>query len=161
MDTQLPSARSNRSFMFHATESMLVPPGSVAHVPFLVFGVEAPLTDVSLAVHVRHRAMDLLSLALVSPDIQTVLLSAFQGGRSPSFGDSVAQPLVFNDDAVAGIARALFPPLVGAYRPVGKLARFRGLPPAVANGYWQLVVMDVGRGGASAEVVSATLILRT
>jgi hypothetical protein len=147
--------------MFHATESVVVPPGSVAYVPFLVFGVKAPLTDVSLAVHVRHRAMDMLSLALVNPDIQTVLLSAFQGGSAASFGESPTRPLVFTDEAFVSITRALFPPLVGSYRPVERLATFHGLAPSVTNGYWQLVVMDVGGSGASAEVVSATLVLRT
>jgi len=38
---------------------------------------------------------------------------------------------------------------------------FRGLPPSVANGFWRLVVMDVGRTGAPALVVSAALVLRT
>jgi hypothetical protein len=146
-------------FKFHATQSMPVPPGSIVQVPLPVFGIAAPLTEVSIAVHVRHRAMDLLSLALVSPDTQMVLLTAFQGGSATSFGESPAQPLVFHDDAEASITRALFPPLVGAYRPVGKLATFRGLPPSIANGYWQLVVMDAG-GTASALVVSATLVLR-
>jgi len=148
-------------FTFHATEPMLVPPGSVRHVSFPVFGIDAPLAEVSVAVHVRHCAMDLLSLALVSPETQTVLLSAFQGGRATSFGESEARPLLFDDDGEASITRALFPPLVGAYRPVGKLATFRGLRPSVANGYWHLVVMDVGRNDASALVASAALVLRT
>jgi len=161
MNPLVSSDRPNRSFTFHATESMPVPPGSVVHVPILAFGVESPLTAVSVAVHVHHRAMEMLSLALVSPDLQIVLLSAFQGGMAPSFGESAARPLVFTDEAAAGISRALFPPLVGAYRPVGKLAMFRGLPPSVANGVWHLVVMDVGRSGASALVVSAALVLRT
>jgi hypothetical protein len=146
-------------FKFHATQSMPVPPGSIVQVPLPVFGIAAPLTEVSIAVHVRHRAMDLLSLALVSPDTQMVLLTAFQGGSATSFGESPAQPLVFHDDAEASVTRALFPPLVGAYRPLEKLANFRGLPPSIANGHWHLVVMDVGRT-ASALVVSATLVLR-
>lgn len=30
---------------------------------------------------------------------------------------------------------------------------FRGLPPSVANGFWHLVVMEVGRTGAFALVL--------
>jgi len=130
-------------------------------VPILATGIDGPLTDVSLAVHVRHRTMEDLSLALVSPDVRTVLLSAFQGWNSSSYGESPDRPLVFTDEAAESITRAV-PPLVGVYRPLVKLASaFRGLPPSTANGTWRLVVMDEGRTGASALVVSATLILRT
>jgi hypothetical protein len=148
-------------FTFHASAPMAVPPGAVAQVSFRVSGIEASITEVSVAVHVRHSAMDLLSLALVSPDSQTVLLSAFQGGSATGFGDSPTRPLVFHDEAEASITRAFYPPLVGAYRPLGKLATFRGLPPSIANGAWHLVVMDVGRTDAFAVVVSAMLFLRT
>jgi hypothetical protein len=140
---------------------MPVPPGAIVHVPILASGVESPLTAVSVAVHVQHRPMEMLSLALASPDGQTVLLSAFQGGTALSFGESAARPLVFIDEATASISRALFPPLVGAYRPLERLAKFHGLPPSIANGSWHLVVMDVGHTGPSAVVVSAALVLST
>lgn len=136
-----------------------MPPASVLHVPIVAVGIDEPLTGVSLAVHVHHREMESLSLGLVSPDSRMVLLSAFHGGTERSFGESAALPLVFADGASRRIAHGV-PPLIGMFRPVGTLATFRGLPPSVSNGSWHLVVMDVGRTGASALVASAVLDLR-
>ena len=146
-------------FSFQASTPMLVRPRSVLDVPIVAFGIDRPLTGVSLSVHVRHREMDTLTLGLISPHSRTVLLSAFHGGTAPSFGESAARPLVFTDEASRSIAQAL-PPFVGLFRPVGTLAAFRGLPPSVTNGAWHLVVMDVGRTGVSALVASAVLHLR-
>jgi len=144
-----------RSFMFRASDAVLVPPGSVLEVPIVVSGINQPLTGASLAVHIRHRRMDTLSLALISPDQRAVLLSAFHGGTEQSLGES-SRPLVFTDEAPTSIARAI-PPLVGGYRPVGALAEFRGLPPSIANGRWQLLLMDLDRSGAFPVVVFAVL----
>ena len=151
--------KGEMEFSFQASTPMVVRPGSVLDVPIVAFGIDQPLTGVSLSVHVRHREMDMLTLGLISPHSRTVLLSAFHGGTAPSFGESAARPLVFTDEASRSIAQAL-PPLVGVFRPVGTLAVFRGLPPAVSNGSWHLVVMDLGRSGASALVASAVLRLR-
>jgi hypothetical protein len=139
---------------------MRVPPGSILDVPIAAHGIEGPLTDVSLAVHVRHLAMEMLSFALLGPDMRMVLLTAFQGRTATSFGESAARPLVFTDEAILSITRAV-PPLVGRYRPMGKLATYRGMRAAAANGRWHLMVMDVGTTGASALVASTVLILRT
>ena len=160
MSTHLPSDRSSRTLTFRATESMRVPPGSILDVPIVAHGIEGPLTDVSLAVHVRHRAMETLSFALVSPDMRMVLLTAFQGRRATSFGESADRPLVFTDEAILSITRAV-PPLVGRYRPVGRLSTLRGIRALSANGRWHLMVMDVGTTGVSALIVSAALLLRT
>src|SRR5258708_35332257 len=86
MNSRVSSDRPNRSFTFHATASMPVPPGSVVHVPILATGVEAPLTAVSVAVHVQHRAMEMLSLALVNPDLHLALLSPFYVVQARSYG---------------------------------------------------------------------------
>jgi hypothetical protein len=148
----------DRSLMFRASDAVLVLPGSILEVPIAVAGINQPLTGASLAVHIRHRRMDTLSLALMSPDHRVVLLSAFHGGTEQSLGESSARPLVFTDAAPTSIARAI-PPLVGAYRPVGVLADFHGLPPSIANGRWQLLLMDLDRSGAFPVVDFAVLTL--
>lgn len=147
-----------RPLLFRASDAVLVRPGSFLEVPIVVSGVSQPLTGASLSVHVRHRRMDTLSIALMSPDQRVVLLSAFHGGTEQSLGESSARPLVFTDEAPISIARAI-PPLVGAHRPVGVLADFYGLPPSIANGRWQLLLMDLDRSGAFPVVAFAVLSL--
>ena len=147
------------SFIFHASRDVSVPPGAVLQLPVDVAGIVRPIEEITVAVHVRHRDLETLSLALMSPDLRTVLLSAFHGGGATSLGESPERPLLFTDRAPIGIAGGL-PPLVGAYRPVSPLAGFRGLGPSGANGRWSLVVMDVGKTGASAVVGSVTMMLR-
>ena len=147
------------SFIFRASLDVSVPPGTVLQVPIVVSGIVRPIEEITVAVHIRHRDLAALSLALMSPDLRTVLLSAFHGGGATSLGESRERPLLFTDRAPMSIARGL-PPLVGAYRPLAALAAFRGLGPSDANGRWHLVVMDVGKTGAGAVVGSVTLMLR-
>jgi hypothetical protein len=147
------------SFIFHASRDVAVPPGAVLPVPIVVSGIVRPIEEITVAVHVRHRDLETLSLALMSPDLRTVLLSAFHGGGATSLGESPERPLLFTDRAPISIGRGI-PPLVGAYRPLAALAGFRGLGPSGANGPWQLVIMDVGKTGASAVVGSVTMMLR-
>jgi hypothetical protein len=147
------------SYIFHASRDVSVPPGTVLQVPILVSGIVRPIEEITVAVHVRHRDLETLSFALMSPDLRTVLLSAFHGGGATSLGESPDRPLLFTDHAPISIARGL-PPLVGAYRPLSALAGFRGLGPSDANGRWHLVVMDVGKTREGAVVGSVTLMLR-
>jgi hypothetical protein len=148
-----------RARVFRNSAPVVVPPGRVWEVPILVFGIQEPLLDVSVSLHVRHRALGTLRVGLVSPDARATLLAALEGADETSLGESCARPIVFTDAATLGLEEG-HAPFVGPHRPVGSLAAFRGLRPQAANGLWRIVVSDVGHRAVGALVASAALTFR-
>ena len=152
-------AERPRARVFRNSGPVVVPPGKVLEVPILVFGVQDPVVDVSVSLHIRHRAIGTLSIGLVSPDARATLLAALEGAEETALGESCARPVVFTDDAPFGLTDGL-PPFAGPHRPVGSLAAFRGLRPQASNGCWRIVISDVGRSAVGAVVASAALTIR-
>jgi hypothetical protein len=158
MSAQEPTALPvNRApHVFHRVGPVAVRPGSHAEVPIFVSGLPGPVEEIAVSVHVLRQGMEKVSLSLVSPAMEAVLLSIHHGGTASAFGTSCGDPVTFRDFAARSIADAR-PPVAGPYRPTGALAAFRGLPERVANGCWRLVVIDAGRGDVGAVLMSATL----
>ena len=148
-----------RARVFRNSGPVVVPPGQVLEVAILVFGIQAPVKDVSVSLHIRHRAIGTLSIGLVSPDARATLLSTLEGGNESALGESCARPVVFTEDAPFGLEDGI-PPFAGPHRPVGSLAAFRGLRPQASNGCWRIVINDVGRSAVGALVASAALTIR-
>jgi len=150
---------ATRARVFRNSGPVVVPPGKVTEVPILVFGIAAPIADVSVSLHIRHRAIGTLTLGLVSPDARATLLAGLERGNETSLGESCARPIVFTDDAPFGLTDGI-PPFAGPHRPAGSLAGFRGLRSHAANGCWRIVISDVGRSPVGALVACAALTIR-
>jgi hypothetical protein len=90
-----------------------------------------------------------LDLFLVAPDGTRVELSTDNGGAGNNYGSACNTPASF-DDAAATAITAGTAPFVGTFRPEGQLSDFRGMPPAVANGTWQLEIADDTGGNSGA-----------
>jgi hypothetical protein len=135
---------------------MTLPGGGVLNLPVVVFGVTRPIRKITLAIHVQHEQIGLVALSLESPDGTGAVLSAFNGGRSRSYGTSCAAPTVFDDEATREITQAR-PPLAGEYRPQDKLSVYASKPLDAVNGRWHLIVSDASQGDARARVVCAAL----
>jgi len=152
-------AERPRARVFRNSGPVVVPPGKVLEIPILVFGIGAPIADVSVSLHVRHRAIGTLTLGLVSPDARATLLAGLERGNETSLGESCARPIVFTDDAPLGLTDGI-PPFAGPYRPAGSLSSFRGLRSHAANGCWRIVISDIGRSPVGALVACAALTIR-
>src|SRR6187399_531374 len=87
-------AERPRARVFRNSGPVVVPPGKLLEVPILVFGVGAPIADVSVSLHVRHRAIGTLTIGLVSPDARATLLAGLERGNETSLGESCARPIV-------------------------------------------------------------------
>ena len=74
-------AERPRARVFRNSGPVVVPPGKVLEIPILVFGIGAPIADVSVSLHVRHRAIGTLTLGLVSPDARATI--KVHGGGPP------------------------------------------------------------------------------
>jgi hypothetical protein len=148
-----------RARVFRNSGPLVVPPGTVLEVPILVFGIGAPIADVSVSLHIRHRAIGTLTIGLVSPDARATLLAGLERGNETSLGESCARPIVFTDAAPFGLADGI-PPFAGPHRPAGSLAAFRGLRSHAANGCWRIVISDIGRSPVGALVACAALTIR-
>jgi hypothetical protein len=135
---------------------MTLPSGGVMNLPVVVFGITRPIRKLTVTVHVQHEQIGLVALSLESPDGTGTMLSAFNGGRSRSYGTSCAAPTVFDDEALREITQAP-PPLAGAFRPQDRLSVFASKSLDVVNGRWHLIVSDASVGDARACVVCAAL----
>ena len=147
---------ASRPHVFHRLGPASVRPGSHLEVPIFVSGLAAPVGDVSVSLHVLRQGIGKLTLGLVSPDTEAVLLAVHNGGSAAAFGNSCDEPLVFDDDAPVSIADAAAP-IAGPHRPIGTLSAFHGMPAQLANGCWRLVVIDGGTGDVGALVMCVTL----
>ena len=152
-------ANGTRARVFRNSGPLVVPPGKWLEAPILVFGIAAPIAEVSVSLHIRHRAIGTLTLGLVSPDARATLLAGLERGNETSLGESCARPIVFTDDAPRGLSDGI-PPFAGPYRPAGSLAAFRGLRSHAANGCWRIVISDIGRSPVGALVACAALTVR-
>ena len=146
--------------VFRRAGPVAVRPGSHVELPVFVSGLRGPVDEIEVSVHVLRQGMSKVSVSLVSPAMEAALLAVHNGGGAPAFGNSSDEPVVFSETAERSIAFAAAP-IVGAYRPIGALSAFRGMPERVANGCWRLVVIDAGRGDVGAVVMSVSLAVWT
>lgn len=142
--------------VFPFPSPMTLPASGVMNLPAVVFGITRPILKLTVNVHVQHEQIGLVALSLESPDGTGVVLSAFNGGRSKSYGTSCQAPTVFDDEATREITQAR-PPLAGEFRPQDKLSVYAAKPFDAVNGRWHLIVSDASLGEARARVVCAGL----
>lgn len=110
----------------------LIPGGSRVRVPVDV-DVPFVITDLNVRVNITHGMDSDLSLWLVTPWNDSLLLSAHNGGGGDHYRDTR-----FDDEADSAIA-AGHAPFTGSYRPQHLLAMTDGY---LARGTWSLVVYD-------------------
>ena len=135
---------------------MSLPTSGVLNLPVVVFGITRPVSKLTVRLHVQHEQIGLVALSLESPDGTGAVLSAFNGGRSKSYGTSCESPTVFDDEAQREITQAR-PPLAGEFRPQDRLSIYSAKPPDAVNGRWHLIVSDASLAEARARVVCAAL----
>lgn len=93
----------------------------------------AAIDDVDVTVDVDHTWTGDLTISLLNPSGQRVVLSDRRGGSRDDFRETV-----FDSDASLAIASGT-PPFRNTFRPEGNLADFRNRP---ADGVWTLEVRD-------------------
>ena len=133
-----------------------LPPSGVLNLPVFVFGITRPLRKLTVAVHIQHEQIGLVALSLEGPDGTGAVLSAFNGGRSRSYGTSCEAPTVFDDEAKHEITQAR-PPFAGAFRPQDALSTYYAKPIDAVNGRWHIIVSDASLVEVRARVVCAAL----
>lgn len=146
--------------VFRATTPAAIPAGGILDLPVLVFGLRDRVGSIAVELHLRHRAVRTLSLAVVRPDGRCALLSALSGGNADSLGESCARPLVFQDHAPAALD-ALAPPYAGPCRPAESLDALAHGSVERLNGCWRLVISDVGEHRPGALLACAALVFRS
>jgi subtilisin-like proprotein convertase family protein len=109
------------------------PPGTVTSA-IEVSGVDGgAVQDVDVLVDIEHTWTGDLTINLLSPSGQRVVLVDRRGGNRDHFTDTE-----FDSDAEVSIANAS-PPYRGTFKPEGDLGELRNRP---ANGKWALEVSD-------------------
>ena len=91
------------------------------------------IDDIDVTVDIDHTWDGDLTISLLNPSGQRVVLADRRGGSRNHFRETV-----FDSEAPTSIANAA-PPFRGTFRPEGNLADFRNRP---ANGLWRLEVRD-------------------
>ena len=92
------------------------------------------IDDIDVTVDIDHTWDGDLTISLLNPSGQRVVLADRRGGSRNHFRETV-----FDSEAPTSIANAA-PPFRGTFRPEGNLADFRNRP---ANGLWRLEVRDL------------------
>jgi subtilisin-like proprotein convertase family protein len=131
---------------FNAAGPVAIPDNNPAgaELPVTVSGITAPITKVTVSLHITHTFDQDLRLQLVGPDGTTVNLSNNRGAGGDNFGAAClpeGQRTTF-DDAAATAIGAGAAPFVGSFRPEQVLSVFNGKTGAAANGVWRLRVVD-------------------
>ena len=123
------------------------PPGVVTSA-IDVGGVDGgTVEDVDVELDIDHSWDGDLTISLLNPSGQRVVLADRRGGREDHFRGTS-----FDSDAPTSILNAV-PPFSGVFRPQGDLADFRNRP---ANGRWTLEVRDhAAQDGGSAQALAA------
>ncbi len=111
--------------------------GSVVVSQLEVTGIEGPITDVNVTVHIQHPRFVRLDVQLVSPS-GTVVTLASPRGFSFTDVDDYANTM-FDDEATRTISYFDDGPFLGRYQPQTVLGTLDGQD---ANGVWQLQVRD-------------------
>ncbi|MFO0841894.1 MAG: proprotein convertase P-domain-containing protein [Gemmataceae bacterium] len=101
-----------------------------------VSGLTGPVQDVNVSVQLAHTRNSDISMRLVAPSGQVILLTQRRGGT----GNNGYIDVTFDDQASASVITATAP--YAAVRPEGTLGVLNGMLPAVANGTWTLQVND-------------------
>ena len=108
------------------------PPGTVTS-PIDVDAVEGVVETIEVGIDVEHTWHGDLTISLLSPSAQRVILVDRRGGRGDHFRNTT-----FAAGATTSIRNAIAP-FDGAFLPEGDLAELRGRPAA---GRWQLEISD-------------------
>ena len=91
------------------------------------------IDNIKVTVNIDHSWDEDLTISLISPSGNKVILAELEGGNSDGFIDTV-----FDDDAGLSITEGSAP-FTGPYRPEGQLSDMHN---AVVNGIWTLEVID-------------------
>jgi subtilisin-like proprotein convertase family protein len=131
---------------FNAPGPVAIPDNNPAgaELPVTVSGITAPITKVTVSLHITHTFDQDLRLQLVGPDGTTVNLSNNRGAGGDNYGSACApegQRTTF-DDAAATAIGAGAAPFIGSFRPEQVLSAFNGKTGAAVNGVWRLRVVD-------------------
>ena len=131
---------SNVPVIFSNSTPLFIPdaPAAAVNSPITVSGIN-PVTlnsgsVVSVKLNLTHTYDGDLSISLISPSGNSVLLSNRRGGSGNNFLNTV---FITSASTLISAGAA---PFTGSYKPDGNLASFTGN----ANGVWQLRVQDLG-----------------
>lgn len=109
----------------------------VSSAPGSAIGTDVKLSSVST--YIQHTWDADLTISLISPSGQEVVLSSNIGGDGDNYGISCSDPTVFDDNAAMDISSGA-PPYAGTFQPLEPLSGFDdGSNP---NGTWLLKMCD-------------------
>ena len=94
---------------------------------------DLPITDINVSVDITHTYVEDLTLTLIAPSGEEVILIQNQGGSGNNFTNTV-----FDAEASTAIQSAS-PPFSGTFRPLGDLSTLNNIS---GRGTWQLQVTD-------------------
>jgi uncharacterized repeat protein (TIGR01451 family) len=115
-----------------------------AYSGIMVSNVDSVISQLTVALHIRHTYDADLVIRLISPGGVTNTLSNRRGFSGQNFGFACSpdsQRTVFDDSAAMSIAQGA-PPFLGSFRPEQPLAVYAGTSGTNVNGLWLLHVMD-------------------
>ncbi|MCA1585121.1 MAG: proprotein convertase P-domain-containing protein, partial [Acidobacteria bacterium] len=132
---------------FNNTTAVPIPPGApgvtsgTTESSLQISGLTAPITKVTVSLHITHTFNGDLDISLIGPDNTIVELSSDNGGSNNNYGNSCGDRTNF-DDAAATAITAGVTPFAGTFRPEAALSAFNGKSGVAANGTWRLRVVD-------------------
>jgi subtilisin-like proprotein convertase family protein len=109
-----------------------------------VSGINAPITKVSVSLHITHPFDNELDISLVGPDGTTVELSSDNGDVGDNYGGGCPSGTrtIFDDNPALPLITTGTAPFIGPFRPEQPLSAFIGKSGAAANGTWKLHIED-------------------
>jgi subtilisin-like proprotein convertase family protein len=134
-----------------------IPDVGTVDVPLRVID-KGPVSYLEVWLHIKHRRDSDLTLSLVAPSGESVVLSAKRGGSGRNYGAGGPcgyEPSVFTDDGATPIARGKPPFALDEFVPEQPLSR---LYDEEASGVWKLRIAD-DRAGAIGTVRCFKLVM--